>query len=470
MSRPPAKSGFARTLLPEAFAPTRDAVAAVCRDYEFLLREVMRFVLERFESNPAYGWCDTKYDILRGVDFAVDDPVRGPGTVYGWIQGRALEAMAGHAAHFAGQPDPEAAELATRVAATARIIAANLEKTRQRNGGRVSFFFTPEGESFVLNQTGARVKRPAVAQQPMGYADLFAAKGLLALAHLDANAAALERGRDYLHEAAGQIFAGQFRNDQQVLNPRNPSPATAASRAQGPFMILLGAAALWLGCGGGAEAVETGARALNLILDHHANLDGRHPALQAHDYWEYLDTDGEPLIDDGRILSDPGHALEFVGLAAGFAEAARASGRCGDAATGAIARFEKAATGLLLRNFANGFNSAAGGICKSFDLAARRPISAEMPWWSLPEAMRAALMAARITVTPEERRQCLEVYRACHNAFVKNYVRPDRHCLALQTRAADGSPVDAIPATPDADPGYHTGLCLIACLGELNRA
>ena len=33
--------------------------------------------------------------------------------------------------------------------------------------------------------------------------------------------------------------------------------------------------------------------------------------------------------------------------------------------------------------------------------------------------------------------------------------------MAYQTRAADGNPVDAIPATSDADPGYHTGLSLI---------
>ena len=36
--------------------------------------------------------------------------------------------------------------------------------------------------------------------------------------------------------------------------------------------------------------------------------------------------------------------------------------------------------------------------------------------------------------------------------------------MAYQTVALDGNPVDIIPATPDADPGYHTGLSLIDML------
>jgi hypothetical protein len=33
--------------------------------------------------------------------------------------------------------------------------------------------------------------------------------------------------------------------------------------------------------------------------------------------------------------------------------------------------------------------------------------------------------------------------------------------MAYQTRNAKGKVVKVIPATPDADPGYHTGLSLI---------
>ena len=39
--------------------------------------------------------------------------------------------------------------------------------------------------------------------------------------------------------------------------------------------------------------------------------------------------------------------------------------------------------------------------------------------------------------------------------------------MAYQTRDAAGHPVDLIPATADADPGYHTGLSLIDAIGVI---
>ena len=41
---------------------------------------------------------------------------------------------------------------------------------------------------------------------------------------------------------------------------------------------------------------------------------------------------------------------------------------------------------------------------------------------------------------------------------------------AAQTLDADGRCVDRVPATPDADPGYHTGLSLIDCLQRLDAS
>ena len=41
--------------------------------------------------------------------------------------------------------------------------------------------------------------------------------------------------------------------------------------------------------------------------------------------------------------------------------------------------------------------------------------------------------------------------------------------MAYQTIDRTGKPVDVIPATPDADPGYHTGLSLIDMLDCLRR-
>ncbi len=63
----------------------------------------------------------------------------------------------------------------------------------------------------------------------------------------------------------------------------------------------------------------------------------------------------------------------------------------------------------------------------------------------------------------------MESYSLCHNAFFRNYLHensPGR--LALQSRDENGNVIDSIPAVPDADPGYHTGLALIDCISMID--
>ncbi|MBT4500644.1 MAG: N-acyl-D-glucosamine 2-epimerase, partial [Gemmatimonadetes bacterium] len=61
----------------------------------------------------------------------------------------------------------------------------------------------------------------------------------------------------------------------------------------------------------------------------------------------------------------------------------------------------------------------------------------------------------------------LRVLSACHNAFVRHFLRPDLHLMAVQTRNERGDIIPVIPATADADPGYHTGLSIIDVLDAL---
>ena len=91
-----------------------------------------------------------------------------------------------------------------------------------------------------------------------------------------------------------------------------------------------------------------------------------------------------------------------------------------------------------------------------------------MPWWSLPETLRAALGACRV-VAADRRPRFVEIARKCSNAFLSNFVRPGLHLMAYQTIDSDARPIDVIPATPDADPGYHTGLSIIDYLDWLEE-
>jgi hypothetical protein len=67
------------------------------------------------------------------------------------------------------------------------------------------------------------------------------------------------------------------------------------------------------------------------------------------------------------------------------------------------------------------------------------------------------------------REQILVVIQQCSNGFFRSFVNDKVHLMAYQTVNAQGQPVDIIPATADADPGYHTGLSIIDYLRNLAR-
>ena len=152
------------------------------------------------------------------------------------------------------------------------------------------------------------------------------------------------------------------------------------------------------------------------------------------------------------------------GLFLKFSRAVRRYGGATPAQQEAIRGIERIMPALLARAFANGFRPAAGGICKTVDLLTRRPVDDTMPWWSLPETIRAALAASRVTGDDESCRTCLGILASSHNAFVTHYVRPQTHLMAVKVRDARGEVLDVVPAYPDADPGYHTALSLMDAL------
>jgi mannose/cellobiose epimerase-like protein (N-acyl-D-glucosamine 2-epimerase family) len=211
-----------------------------------------------------------------------------------------------------------------------------------------------------------------------------------------------------------------------------------------------------------------GLRLARWVLGRHVNLAGRWPGLRDHDLVEFIAQDGGPAHDlEGRIISDPGHTLEFVGLFLKFRAAVQRSG--GDTAQQAqeLARMARLMPAILARAFDNGFRPAVGGIIKSLDLLTRRAIDDTMPWWSLPETIRAAAALLRAVDLPEDAQLCRRVISLCHNAFTAHYLRPDVHLMAVKLRDASGRASGIVPAYPDADPGYHTALSLMDVLAFL---
>ncbi len=146
----------------------------------------------------------------------------------------------------------------------------------------------------------------------------------------------------------------------------------------------------------------------------------------------------------GEDACNVGHAIEFVGFALDHLG--------GDAGTDRIARLER----ILLASFRHGF--IRPGITVSVSRATGEALSPYCPWWSLPETIRAAALCHARTGTDDT----LAVWRTAHEAFFRLYWRGSPP-IAYQTLTPSG-PVDYVPATPDLDPAYHTGLSLLAAI------
>jgi hypothetical protein len=462
----PLTAQYAPVTLPDH--PTANDLSRVSEPYQAMIVAQLRAILDRTELSEHYPWIDTKINLTTGEELPPTHPLLGRDVVSGWVQGRGLESVAGFAAWltpFAG--DDEVDRLIERARRLAANLLARLRQVRAANGGHLHFFMTPSGQAFVFGPD--MVRNPVVLEpsSPHGYSDLFSAKGMYAAANLLADPAAVSEARAFCVGVCRDIMARVFRSDQ-------PQPAAGARAwvtgafSHGPYMISLGLAALCAEFEPGPQAADLGLALARHILETHVNLGGRWPQFREYDLVEFVDEGGNPYADEsGRFVSDPGHSLEFVGLFLKFSRAVRRYVGATLAQQEAIQRIERIMPALLARAFVNGFRPARGGICKTVDLLTRRPIDDTMPWWSLPETIRAALAAWQAAEGDENRRTCLEILARSHNAFVTHYVRPQAHLMAVKVRDGRGQVVELMPSVPDADPGYHTALSLIDALDSI---
>ena len=203
--------------------------AAVSSFYADLIAAVMRTMVSRFHSAASTPpLVDTKLDLgsATGADFPADDPIRGAGAVYGWIQGRGLEALAGHAQWLraAGAEAELEGELRDMLAA----VTQTVQQLRARNGGRMWFFMRPDGAPFELREgegDGPPVPTDIdISAKPIGFADVFTAKGLFAAAVALGDQAVRADAVAYVERVTDAILQGPagFENDQEPLDPKNP--------------------------------------------------------------------------------------------------------------------------------------------------------------------------------------------------------------------------------------------------------
>lgn len=445
-------------------------VSAAVRDHRLMVLCVLDRILRRYERDSSYPFIDTKLSLITGQDFPADDPIRGKNVVYSWIQGRGLEAIAGHLMWLPTQMDlgrEFIMDFDTRLRGMLRRVMTQMEIIRARNGGRLFFMMTPDGQPLRLTADMQVVPHSLPPGSPTGVSEMFYCKGLVAAGMALGDRSAINEACKLFGEVVGDIATGRFYSDQQQFDPRNPVLPVPDRFGHGSRMLGIGACARFLECTLNSEYSRIGLEYIDHILSYHVNTSMNPEIGKPFDMWEFVDRHGRPWVEDGVLKSDPGHATEFVGLALKLIHLTEMYVTMTDHLMAKLRRFRTLLPQVLERNFTNGFSARGRGIVKAYDLASRKPINDQMPWWSLPETMRAAIEAFFVA-TPERQPALARVAAECSNAFFKYYVRPDRGLMATQTLQPDGSVADVVPATPDADPGYHTGLSIIDCLELLS--
>jgi hypothetical protein len=397
-----------------------DFVGEAGRVYAEANAASLRWLLARPLLGP--GFLNSKQNSITLADYGPQDGLRGPAFTYGWIQGRGLEALVTHAAYFEAS-DPE---LARSIDALARPLYGILQGLWARDG-HAYFCYDAELKPIIAAPNGSTGPQAQPADI-YTYSDIFVLKGLIAAA------ARYDRGSldGYLAQLPALVEAietGRFQMDErQVLS----NEAVAAEPDDiGPRMIMIGAAGM-LNRIGRPETADFADRLVAHVLQHH--FDPASNLLR-----------NVPNGDACNV----GHGIELVGFAFDYLPA--------QANPALVAQLQA----VLLASFNAGFTGP--GIRLTVSTATRQPQSPYCPWWSLPETIRAAALCYERTGDP----LVLEVWRKAHGAFFGAFWRGTPP-LAYQTMT-EGGPVDYVPATPDLDPGYHTGLSLLAAINVAER-
>ena len=177
------------------------------RRYDAANRASLRWMLERA---PLHGvFLNTKISSISLKDYDASDGWRGPDWLYGWIQGRGLEAIVTQACALQLHDAALAAALDARgqalYAALDALIAAS---------GHCFFCYDKTLRPVFPDANGQPVEQSAPAEI-FTYSDAFAAKGLLAGAMRYAPQD-VPRQRQYLQNVVGAIEAGRFQIHERI--------------------------------------------------------------------------------------------------------------------------------------------------------------------------------------------------------------------------------------------------------------
>jgi mannose/cellobiose epimerase-like protein (N-acyl-D-glucosamine 2-epimerase family) len=404
----------------------------------------IRLYLHRRRRRPDWPYVDTKFNPNTGRDL----PDASYDVVFTWFLGRGSEALQAHLARldqFEELSDAERREAKDVFALLVENMTAAIVKVADRNHGRCPF--RVNRDLLAIDENGRRVEADP---RTSSAGDTFCAKGLIATGR----EVYVRQGMSMLQRTVEHIRQNQYGVDQFKEQPKDIG--------QGARMLTLGATPLLFGGTRDAALREAMSRIteefLTYVLDKHYDAE-------SGIFSEYVDAN----TGARKAYLDPGHANEFVGLGLGAAACVRAhTPTLSPAWQRLLERLYTHMPRLLIESTELGWNPRHPGLFKAVDTKTRQPINDDMPWWNLPETMRAAAHAFAVSRDLATRDRCLNLIRICHNAYFKNYPNPSNMLFPFQTiSGATGKVVDKVPAVPEGDPLYHTNLALLEMLDIL---
>ena len=406
--------------------------------------------LDRFERlYDELGWVDMKFDPVLGTERSGDFYLRD--RVYGWIQGRALESLVAHARWLSKLNGYASIGLAQVNGVSVVHAAAALYQTlssRCFKGGAItaSFIMDPQGKSLS----------PSYPVGTTTLSHLFCLRGLAAYADFsDFPEHEMAPILAALRRAVDAANAGACIDDQIKFGQRGGESYSVERRGYEGQMIAIGACEILYGITGVQEDLDRGMAAISYVVEHHLHyLPGGLVAMI-----DAFGPDGEPLLEKGRLATNPGHAIEFAGLAMGFFRKAAARGALAVQPESWIALTKKLSA--LVVRYHGLCRAPHGGIVRSMDAATGEALEGFCPWWSSFEAARTLAEMYALADTESDRQYCAEAFNSYIETIEVAYLKPSSIGIPVQTISYEGEVLPIIPATPDIDSGYHTGMPLL---------
>ncbi len=433
------------------------ALARLCPEIRSIVAPTIATAARRCAEGPgAPGWIDMKFDPADGRERDAFLSFYRKDRVYGWIQGRALESFAAHLCWAEGLSGHRVFDQGLARAAAERLYRKIMETC-----------FLPgvavPSASFVMDPSGAPLGR-GFGPGATTLTQLFVLRGILAYASYAGYPEDAARAAAALRTVIDAALRGECLDDQMKFDGFGGESYDQERRGYEGQMISIGACELLLAQSGSPEDAARGLRCVSEVLDRFLlrGKDGQPFIIDA------LDGRGGPLREGGRLRVNPGHAIEFVGLALQFMRRAARMGF--DLSGGSPGRAaEIAEIKANLKAVALGCDRAGraphGGIVRSIDAETLEVLNGTCPWWSSFEAARTFGELYAGACDDAFRERCLEGIGSYLSCIAEVYLAPSSIGIPVQTVSFEGKVVPIIPATPDIDAGYHTGIPLLDLYG-----